>query len=93
LRRPRQNRGRCWKPTRNTTPRMLVTKMAECLETEHTCGRGPLRRWLWPVGPKLVFEQMAAPVPEVMNGSLYIIKTSICLCSKVSALGVWFTCL
>jgi hypothetical protein len=28
------------------------------------------RRW-WPIGPKLVFNQMEAPVPEIMDGSLY----------------------
>jgi hypothetical protein len=26
---------------------------------------------LWPVGPTLVFDQMAEPVPEIMVGSLY----------------------
>jgi hypothetical protein len=26
-------------------------------------------RW-WPVGPKLIFNEMAAPVPEIMGGSM-----------------------
>jgi hypothetical protein len=30
-------------------------------------GRGLLRGWWWPVGPKLVFEKMAAPVSEIMG--------------------------
>jgi hypothetical protein len=33
---------------------------------------GLLRGRWWPVGPKLVFDQMAAPVPEIMDGSSYI---------------------
>jgi hypothetical protein len=32
-------------------------------------GRGLLRGWWWPVGPKLVSDQMAAPVPEIMDTS------------------------
>jgi hypothetical protein len=31
-----------------------------------------LRGWWWPVGPKLFFNQMAAPVLEIMDGSLYL---------------------
>jgi hypothetical protein len=46
--------------------------MAEAWGTVHTLGKGLLRGWWWPVGPKLVFDQMAAPVPEIINGSLYI---------------------
>jgi hypothetical protein len=29
-------------------------------------------RW-WPVGPKLVFDQMADPIPEIMEHSLYFV--------------------
>jgi hypothetical protein len=45
--------------------------MEEALGSGHTRGKGLLRvRW-WPVGSKLVFDHMAAPVPEIMDGSLY----------------------
>jgi hypothetical protein len=40
----------------------------------HKCGRRLLRGWWWPVGPKLVFDQMAAPVSEIMDGPLYVSK-------------------
>jgi hypothetical protein len=43
--------------------------MAEALGKEHTCGRGPLRGLWWRVGPKLVFDQMAASVPEIVDTS------------------------
>jgi hypothetical protein len=46
--------------------------MAEALGKVHARRRGLVRQWWWPEGPKLVFDQMAAPVPEIMNGSLYI---------------------
>jgi hypothetical protein len=49
-------------------------KMVEELEMVHTCGRALLQGRWWPVGPKLVFDQMAAPVPEIMDGSLYAVK-------------------
>jgi hypothetical protein len=39
--------------------------MSEALGTVHACGRGLLR------GPKLVFDQMAAPVLEVMDTTSY----------------------
>jgi hypothetical protein len=44
-------------------------KMAELLGTMHTCGRGLHQRLWWPVGPKLVFDQMAAWVQEIMDSS------------------------
>jgi hypothetical protein len=37
----------------------------------HTRGRRLVRRWWWPVGPKLVFDQMAAPVPEIKDTVSY----------------------
>jgi hypothetical protein len=45
--------------------------MAEAMRKVHTCGRDLLRRQWWPVGPKLVFDQMPTPVPEIMDGSLH----------------------
>jgi hypothetical protein len=41
--------------------------MVEALGTVQTRGRGLVRRWCWPVDPTLVFDQMAAPVPEIMD--------------------------
>jgi hypothetical protein len=37
----------------------------------HMQGRGLFRGWWWPVGQKLVFDQMTAPVLEIMDGSMY----------------------
>jgi hypothetical protein len=34
-------------------------------------GRELLRRWWWSVGPELVFDQMAAPVPQIMDVCLW----------------------
>jgi hypothetical protein len=28
--------------------------------------------WWWPVGPKLIFDQMVATAPEIMDGSLWL---------------------
>jgi hypothetical protein len=39
-------------------------KMAEALGTVHTGGRGLLQSYC--------FDQMAAPVPEIMDGLLYV---------------------
>jgi hypothetical protein len=47
-------------------------KMAELLGTMHTHGMGLLQGWWWPKVPRLVFDQMAAPVPEIMD-------TPVCL--------------
>jgi hypothetical protein len=53
-------------------------KMAEALGTVHTLRRGLLRGWWWrPIGPKLAFDQMVAPVPEIMDDSLYTIVTNL----------------
>jgi hypothetical protein len=41
--------------------------MAEALRTLRTQGRGVFLGWWWPVGPNLVFDQMAVPVPEIMD--------------------------
>jgi hypothetical protein len=35
------------------------------LEMVHMHGRRLLRGWWWSVGPKLVFDHMAALVPEI----------------------------
>jgi hypothetical protein len=42
-------------------------KTAETLGIAHTHGRGLLQGCWWPVGPKLVFDQTAALVPEIMD--------------------------
>jgi hypothetical protein len=44
--------------------------MSEALGTVHIRGRELLRG---PVSPKLVFEQIVAPVPEIMDGYLYFV--------------------
>jgi hypothetical protein len=44
--------------------------MALALGMVHMRGRGLLQGCWWPVGPILVFAQMAASVPEIMDGSL-----------------------
>jgi hypothetical protein len=59
-----------WTPSQNTAFRTYL-KMTEALRTVHTLGRGLLRGGWWPVSPKLVFDQMAALVPENMDGSFY----------------------
>jgi hypothetical protein len=49
--------------------------MAKLIGTVHTCGRGLLRGWWLPVGPKLVFDHMAATVPEIMDISGTILNS------------------
>jgi hypothetical protein len=46
---------------------VLNTLRKKGLGKVHMGGRGLHRGWWWPVGPKLVFDQMAAPVPEIMD--------------------------
>jgi hypothetical protein len=46
-------------------------KMAEALGTVHMCRKGLLQSSLWPIGPKLIFDQMAAWVSGIMDMSLY----------------------
>jgi hypothetical protein len=45
---------------------------AEALRTVRTRGRGLFRGRWWPIGPKLVFNQMAALVPEIIYSFLPI---------------------
>jgi hypothetical protein len=44
-------------------------KIWQALVTVHTCGR--VLFW-GPIGLNLVFDQMTAPVPEIMDGYLYM---------------------
>jgi hypothetical protein len=67
----RQNRRLWWTPSQNTTSRINL-KMAEALGKVHTRGREQFRGCWWSVDLKLIFDQMTAPVPEIMDGSLYI---------------------
>jgi hypothetical protein len=48
--------------------------MTEALGTVNTRRIRPLLGLLWAVGPKLLIDQMDAPVPEIMDGSLYVHK-------------------
>jgi hypothetical protein len=51
--------------------------MAEALGIIHMHGKGLLQvRW-WPLGSKSVFEKMTAPVPEIMDCSLYCVSSLI----------------
>jgi hypothetical protein len=43
--------------------------MGELLGMVHMCRMGLLWGWWWPVDPKLVFDQMTAPAPEIMDQS------------------------
>jgi hypothetical protein len=72
-----QNRRRCWTPSHNSTSRTRL-KMAEALGTVHTSGRGLLPGWWWPAGSKLVFDQMAAPVPEIMDTPVFWFFSRYC---------------
>jgi hypothetical protein len=47
-------------------------KMAEALGIVHMRGKGLLQGCWWPVCPKLIFDQMAKPVPEIMDTPFYI---------------------
>jgi hypothetical protein len=58
-------------PNRKQLPGWVL-KMAEALGKLHMRVRGLLQEWLWPIGPKLDFDQMAAPILEIMGGSLYV---------------------
>jgi hypothetical protein len=49
----------------------------KCWESVHTRGRRLLQGRLWPAGPKLVFDQMAAPVPEIMDDTLYVYRLTV----------------
>jgi hypothetical protein len=40
---------------------------------------------MWPVGPKLVIDQMAAPVPDIMDGSLYECAIGVCIIMDIIA--------
>jgi hypothetical protein len=51
-------------------------KMGEVLWTVH------MRRAMVARGPKLIFDQMAAPVPEIMDGFLYSMMSKSWLSDK-----------
>jgi hypothetical protein len=59
-----------WSLPQNTNYRMPL-KNGTLLGTDHMRGRWPLRQWWWPVGPKLLPDQMAAPVTEIMDTTSY----------------------
>jgi hypothetical protein len=56
--------------------------MAQALGTVNTHGRGLLREWRWPVGPKLVSDHVAASVPEIMDDSSYELCASVRICTN-----------
>jgi hypothetical protein len=53
--------------------------MAEALGTVHMRRRGLLQRRWWPVGQKLVFNQMAAAVLEIQRSYCNILKICVCV--------------
>jgi hypothetical protein len=53
-------------------------EMAEALKTLNMRGRGLLRGRWWPVGPKLVFDQMAAAFPEIIDDS-FVCVLHVCV--------------
>jgi hypothetical protein len=67
----RQNRRQCSTPSQNS-PWRIHLKMAEALGTVHMREMA-LLRWGWrPVDPKLVFDQITEPVPEIIDTTSYI---------------------
>jgi hypothetical protein len=57
------------------------------LERMYAHGMRLLRGWWWPTGPKLVFDQIATPVPEIMDDILVsseILRSFMCLCKHTS---------
>jgi hypothetical protein len=50
-------------------------KIREALGTMHTLRRGLLRELWWPVGSKLIFDEIEAVVSEIMDGSLQFHKS------------------
>jgi hypothetical protein len=51
----------------NTLPEYDFQEAFKNAKTVQTGGRGLFRGSWWPVGPMLVFDQTAAPVPEIMD--------------------------
>lgn len=58
-----------------------IHKMTEKLRTIHTCEREIFWGLWWPVSPKLVLNQTAAPVSQIMDG-YYIRKFCVADCHK-----------
>jgi hypothetical protein len=54
----------CWTLSQNTTSRMRL-RNGRIAGNNERCIQG----WWWPLGSKLVFDQMASPVQEIMVGS------------------------
>jgi hypothetical protein len=65
-----QNRRRCLTPSQNTTSGMHFKKSDRSAGKVHPPGRGLIWRWWWLEGSKLVFYQIATPVPEIMDEHL-----------------------
>jgi hypothetical protein len=65
--------------------------MGEALGTVHTRERGPLRGRWWPVGPKLVFDQLTAPVPEFIDHLLYFFYIFYSLSLVATSAATWRT--
>jgi hypothetical protein len=77
LRWSRQNHRQCWTPSQNTGYKMHF-KNGRRTGMMQMYGREPLQGWWWPLGPKLVFDHMTAPVPEIMVSSGMLSLSRIC---------------
>jgi hypothetical protein len=58
----------CSATSQITTSRMHFEDDRSSGNGANVRGRELLPGWWWPVGPKLVFDQMASLVPEIMDG-------------------------
>jgi hypothetical protein len=83
LRWPRHNHRRCGASVENTTSRMHFRK-SDAPGTVHTPRKGLLRWWRWPVGRKLGFDKMTAPVPEIKDAyGMCILRTYVCMYVRI----------
>jgi hypothetical protein len=71
---------------------MISLQMAEALGTVHTHRMRLLGGCWWLVGPKLVLDQMAAPVPEIMDDSLYETPPVFCFIPFKKRYNIYFGC-
>jgi hypothetical protein len=63
--------------------------MAEALEMVHMGGRRLVQGLWWPVGPKLVSDQMATPVPEIMDILCLNLLCIDRLKPQLSTIAIW----
>jgi hypothetical protein len=87
----RQNCRWCWIPTQNTTSKMhLKSGISPGNGAYAQNGKDLLWGWWWPVGPKLVFDQMAALVQELKDSSGKLCRMYLSVRTKNSCQFSWF---